>query len=257
MSEGPRRLLDVAPGAGDLLAQAMHATRVTDVSPAELAELQGRVLADLRGIAASAPPSGLAWFARPAVWVTGCMLLVVAGYVALQGVREPTPALRATQQLVQTAPRLPAPRTALPVGAAPVVAAVQTSAPEPRSTARAPKRTRSGVVVPTTPESRTELELLRAAEASLAEDPASAFALTTRHLLAYPDGMLAQERELLAIQAQLKLGERASAELRAQRFRERYPRSPLERRLERVLAIEPVPGNGSDQATSTQQEVKP
>lgn len=70
-----------------------------------------------------------------------------------------------------------------------------------------------------------ELALVSRAQRALAADPARALALAERHRRLYPDGGLAQEREVIAIEALRALGRGAEAKARARRFGRRYPGS--------------------------------
>lgn len=81
-----------------------------------------------------------------------------------------------------------------------------------------------------------EVPLLEQAQDALAADPARALELVEEHRRHHPRGMLAQEREVLAIDALLRLGRRAEAEAQAGRFRERHPGSAQLRRIETLLA---------------------
>lgn len=81
----------------------------------------------------------------------------------------------------------------------------------------------------------TEMSLLREARAFLPVDPAEALAQAERHRTLFPHGGLAQEREILAITALVKLGRAAEASARAARFRAAYPTSAYLRQLERIL----------------------
>jgi hypothetical protein len=103
----------------------------------------------------------------------------------------------------------------------PVVAAVGEPAPEP-------------AVLRAHPVVRSELELIQEAQAA---EPARALAVLRNHERAYPAGMLAQEREVLAIRSLLALDRRADAEARAARMAQRYPGSAQLRRV-RVLLDE-------------------
>jgi hypothetical protein len=81
----------------------------------------------------------------------------------------------------------------------------------------------------------TEAELLRDARQVLDRNPLVAFSLCEEHQKSYPGGGLTQERELIAVAALLRLGRTSSAESRAARFRESYPRSPYLARLDRLV----------------------
>ena len=52
----------------------------------------------------------------------------------------------------------------------------------------------------------------------------------------FPDGMLVEERELIAIEALLRVGRREMADARAMRFRDAHPSSVHLPRLDRLLA---------------------
>jgi hypothetical protein len=70
-------------------------------------------------------------------------------------------------------------------------------------------------------------------------DPGGALALLSAHERAFPRGGLVLERELLAVDALLRLGRRADAEARARSLRARAPGSLYTRRLEHLLGSAP------------------
>lgn len=76
-----------------------------------------------------------------------------------------------------------------------------------------------------------ELELLARGRRIVASAPARALQLTAEHALRYRDGVLAQEREVLAIDALMRLGRRELARARARSFAARYPDSAYRVRL--------------------------
>ncbi|MBW2524326.1 MAG: hypothetical protein JRI23_09135 [Deltaproteobacteria bacterium] len=107
------------------------------------------------------------------------------------------------------------------------------SAPAPRAggvptsavdTADPPKQSTADVV--------EEHKLLRAARARLADDPRGAYALTQEHKRRFPRGMLAQEREVIAIEALSRMGKDDAAQSRADRFGDAYPDSPHRDRVQ-------------------------
>jgi len=65
-----------------------------------------------------------------------------------------------------------------------------------------------------------------AARQELGRDPQRALALTQEHARRFPKGILAQEREVIAIEALSRMGRGKDARDRAQDFREQYPGSP-------------------------------
>jgi hypothetical protein len=85
-----------------------------------------------------------------------------------------------------------------------------------------------------------ELRLLDAAKRLLASAPARSLELTERHARLFPAGQLAQERELLAIETLLRLGDRVRAAARGQAFLTQHPRSSHAPRV-RALLASPTP----------------
>jgi hypothetical protein len=70
-----------------------------------------------------------------------------------------------------------------------------------------------------------EVDYLRRAQVLLATSPAEALGLIEDHPRLYPRGVLAQEREVIAIDALVRLGRRSEAAARAAAFRAAFPRS--------------------------------
>lgn len=87
-----------------------------------------------------------------------------------------------------------------------------------------------GVSVPQT----LGVSLLRDARAALDTRPAHTLSLVDRHAAAFP-GMLDQERELIAIEALLRLGRTDEGRARAERFAAEHPRSTYLPRLEALV----------------------
>ncbi len=71
-----------------------------------------------------------------------------------------------------------------------------------------------------------EAELLLSARKQLHSDPRGTLVLLEQHAALFPNGMLAPEREVLAIEALRKSGRDAEASERLARFRAHYPDSP-------------------------------
>jgi hypothetical protein len=84
-----------------------------------------------------------------------------------------------------------------------------------------------------------ELSLLERAQRVLRSEPAAALALAQEHRARFERGALAQEREMLAIEALLRLERRAQAERRARAFTQRYPQSSHGPRLRDLLRSGP------------------
>ena len=81
-----------------------------------------------------------------------------------------------------------------------------------------------------------EARLISEAHAVLEAQPARALALTTTHRRLYAEGQLAAERELVAIDALMRLGRADAARARAARLDAQYPSTPYPARAQRILA---------------------
>jgi hypothetical protein len=80
-----------------------------------------------------------------------------------------------------------------------------------------------------------EMELLKRARAALAGNPGSALQYAEQHKQHYASGALNEERELIAITALVRLGRQSAAARRAERFRQRYPRSLYNKQITNLL----------------------
>jgi hypothetical protein len=80
-----------------------------------------------------------------------------------------------------------------------------------------------------------ELALLARARRVLAATPARALALTDEHRKLFRSGQLAEERELLAIEALVNMGRGDDARRRARSFAKSYPSSVHQHRLGVIL----------------------
>jgi len=92
--------------------------------------------------------------------------------------------------------------------------------------------TGTGAAAPLEPEA---LMIRRAHDALLRGAPDRALVLVAEHARAYPTGALAQEREVIAIEALVAEGRRADAQTRAAAFRAAHPGSVHLGRLERLV----------------------
>lgn len=90
------------------------------------------------------------------------------------------------------------------------------------------------VVEAVSPEQEAEL-LTRAMGASQQAQWADALAAAEQHARRFPNGSLAQEREMIAIESLLRLGRRGEAERRAEKFRKAWPTSTHLVRLNTML----------------------
>ncbi len=79
----------------------------------------------------------------------------------------------------------------------------------------------------------SEAALLGRAQSALKNDPALAAALAREHARRFPAGALAQEREVILIEAAKRLGNDSEAKKRSGDFREQFPGSAHEERVRR------------------------
>jgi hypothetical protein len=84
-----------------------------------------------------------------------------------------------------------------------------------------------------------ELALLGRAQGLLDRDPDGALDVLGEHARAYERGVFIEEREVLALEAESKLGHKALARARAERFMAKFPRSAHARRVRTLLEPNP------------------
>jgi len=80
-----------------------------------------------------------------------------------------------------------------------------------------------------------ELRLLARARAALATDPGLALSLSTRHGRLFSGGLLEQEREVVIIEALVRLDRGDAAAEKARAFWHRYPQSPYTEKVKRTV----------------------
>ncbi len=131
--------------------------------------------------------------------------------------KQPAPAMTAPTK-AQVAP----PPAAEPPPAAPSEEIAPPAAPAKAS--RADGKSETDTV-------KAEAALLERARALSTNNPRQALAITREHARRFPHGLLAQEREVIAIEALRKLGREDEAGQRATKFRESYPGSAHQRSL--------------------------
>jgi hypothetical protein len=247
-------------GAPDLLRDAMTSARADVPDAAQLARLAARLPLG------APPPGGSGAPATPAVTVTappsvlsgalvGAALgVLVAGAGLVWDATRASPSPPASSvPVVSTSANIesPPPAAAPPPSSTSPLAPAVTASPAPAPRASAPvahaSAVTSAVAVDPTPSSgslgtppvvadgETEAHLLQRAHEALGGSPAQALALTQEHASRFPGGSLAQEREVVAIQALLRLGRADEARARAARFFAAFPSSAHRRRIEALL----------------------
>jgi hypothetical protein len=237
------RLTDTGAPHDLELAAAIRAVRSERASPSEIAALAERLAPQLT--APPVGPSALPRFAVSTKWLVSLVLTFGLSLFATLHFGRPE-----SQVVAPQVPRSVAPQPlAIPVAApAPLAAAVEpiekvvVQSPPPRLV-----RTKSQLPAAVAPQpqaappgvhAEAELQLLGRAQRALDSQPNAALALAEEHAAAYPRGLFVQEREMLAIQALLKVQQRRAALARAKEFLSHYPTSPHARHLR------PLVGNG-------------
>ncbi len=81
----------------------------------------------------------------------------------------------------------------------------------------------------------SEVALLQRAQDTLATDPRQTLLLCGQLAKRFPDGLLVQEREVIAIDALVRMGRTPEAAERGRRFAAAYPSSPHLQRIETLL----------------------
>ena len=179
--------------------------------------------------------------------IGGAVAIGVAAFVLLRGPSGPVGAPPPSDTLApsghaQAAPTAPTePASATPPAASDAAppspsdgdverATGAVADPPPRGAARRPP-TRAPAARPSGADGVSETALLERARAALQSRPAEALALARRHQARFPHGALAQEREVIAIGALERLGQKAAANARAAEFERRYRGSVHQPRL--------------------------
>lgn len=188
--------------------------------------------------------------------IAGAALIAGGTWLATQGDRSDSPAPQTPPVLQEQRPAEP-PQTAGRAASPPATEATppertrvppeqaeveqQESRPQSRQVAPTPasppatekKERENRVAKPVQPPS--EADLLNRARQALATRPARALTLAQQHQRLYSGGVLAQEREVIAIEALERLGREAEAASRARRFLDRYPGSAHRRKIETII----------------------
>jgi hypothetical protein len=221
---------------------------------------RGRVLAGVEAAVlsgVSGPGSGSASSTRPAAvgralergvavaagFVVGGALGAFVMYEHLRPVGQAAVVLPPSPPpSVATAVVEPAPAPALNAPAAPTSGSQARSRrdlPAPPATAPTPAAASTASVSHGLAEERTLLDAARAAVER--EDGPGALAATEEHARKYPGGVLAQEREAIAVRALLLLGRIAEARARVSRFQASFPDSLLLPALESSVEAASAP----------------
>ena len=262
----PRLLSDPASGAPAVLRGALEAARDEMPAAAALARVAARLPhGSLPPPSGSHPPppahppapGAIGAAAQPSVLsgaLIGAALGVVVSGVGLMWPDKPEPPRAAPARVIAapaTAVRVqrPAPSateeaTAAPVRSATTVRPVQaagSASAAPVVESAAPAGTGSAASAEAAPapggggDAETEAHLLQRAQDALGTNPGEALSLAEAHASKFPAGALGQEREVVAIQALLRLGRGDEARARGAKFLAAFPGSAHRRRIEALL----------------------
>lgn len=247
----PMRLADMSadtPDAdGDLsmLSSGIRTLRDARGSDAQLQALASRLgpqLAANSVAGTAALSSALLRF----MWIGAGVVGVSLGSWLLWADHGPGPVAARSAEIVAQPPSEPvAPVVMVAAAQPPIAAPVLEPAPSemdpaPRKAGNRPAALRAPVekrVAAANPEA--ELVLLGRAQALLDRNPDGALDVLGEHARDYARGVFSEEREVLALEAESKLGHKALARARAERFIEQFPRSAHARRVRTLL--EPAP----------------
>lgn len=128
-------------------------------------------------------------------------------------------------------------RGAPPLIAPPLTAPTHTTQRSAASSATLNKHsTSSATKAPPGKSAPSEAALIEQAHRELSTNPSAALALTESHRKLYPQGILSQEREVVAIEALARLGKSRAAKQRVDGFRNAQPNSIHEPRIRGVLS---------------------
>ena len=246
----PKRLLDELESADGDLPAMLRAGKSELPDGAQLGALAAK-LGIAAGVAGAAGAAGLGGSASAgsgtsAGAAAGASVAKAGLAIKIGGALAVASAVGVSATIVATtrhdAP--PAPvgivASAAPIGttsgaAALPVASAEPSAPEtpPSASASAPPSVKTAA--PSESGAEGEVRLLERAQDALRSSPSDALALADEHARKYPRGMLAQEREVIAIEALAKLGRTKDLTARANAFKARFPGSSHVRRVDALL----------------------
>ncbi|HET8939193.1 MAG TPA: hypothetical protein VFN67_37370 [Polyangiales bacterium] len=219
----------------DVLQRAITELRSLDGTPDEVSALAARMSLQLSTPASPQQPVAAATRSLARVWfATGIALVGAGAFYAItqlpqQHVR-PAPALmHPTPVLVQPAPELEPEPQPQPMPA-PAPAKLT-----PKRVQRKPARTSGASAPPPAVSAELELSLIGQAQAALDRAPTQALELTAQHARDYPRGLFVEEREVIAIEAELKLRHSSAASERARRFLAEFPRSTHARKVRTLV----------------------
>jgi len=234
----PPRLRALAAPAS-ALATGLSAARAREPNDAQLRALEAALTASLgaalTGAAVAAVEKAAAATGRPFASAAGSAagfkltaafvaLLAAGGAAAYRQARRAPASMHARDVVVPPAAQpAPAPVASAPPAAAPALDHPQALDAAPRARHRA---------IPA-----DQLALIARAQRTLSSDPGAALALVEDNRRALAQSAFAQEADVIAVAALVRLGRTDEARTRADRFVARFPDSVHAARMRRIAAI--------------------
>jgi hypothetical protein len=123
-----------------------------------------------------------------------------------------------------------------PVASAPRAPVVARPAPRRASANANANAADARAIAPPAEARASEWQLVRQAREALGADPSASLRLTAEHARLYPRGALTQEREVIAVDALVRLGRRQEAEARAGALLRQSPQTAHRAHIEALLA---------------------
>lgn len=230
----PPRLLDL-DGIPPSLAESLRTAGRDGLEDASVAQVASRVVDGIGPAGASGAGSAGAGAVagKVAAGLAGVGLLVGGLWL---GTRSDPPAEPPAGPAAAAMPSEGAPAVvASGVASGVASAAASGTTKVPTASSRPAVPTVASESMPAASSLAEEHRLLRAARLALPAAPDRALALTREHERRFPRGVLAQEREVIAIQALAAIGEGEAARKKADGFEQAYPDSPHRRRVGEVV----------------------
>ncbi|MEO8798708.1 MAG: hypothetical protein ABI551_12550 [Polyangiaceae bacterium] len=178
----------------------------------------GAAKASVAPAAVKAGASALSF--KIAAAVAAAAVAIGGGVVVAPRVLAPKPAVTVAASTTMAAPTKTAP---LSTGASDYSLPPASASAEPLPVPSATPSVKENALPPPNPDD--EVKNLARAHATLATNPALALAICNDDASVFPRGMLAQEREVIAIDALTRLGRLEAAKARAKKLEAQYPGS--------------------------------
>ncbi len=194
--------------------------RHTMVRARVLARARDSMVKDAGRVAVRAASSRT--FFRVVVAAAAGLVLMVSAAAAYQMLRRPVTSQPAVRPVPATAVPAPQPQSV-------PSPSIETPVSDERASAPTPSHRPGRVAV-------EELRLLdRARQSDARADYSTVLSIAAEHERRFPDGRLAEEREVLRVRALVSLGRAGEARQTASEFRRQFPRSVLLRKVDDML----------------------